>query len=112
MNRDDDDFRKPSGEAEIHELGEARAAKFLRDLEAGRYPALLNGGARAEQLVADLEDGGMPLLDVLFFMAYSAAAEVFRREDVATAEECVRKTFDLILKDLLRNGPHHHDEAY
>ena len=97
---------------EIHELGDARAAKFLRDLEAGRYPALLNGWKRAEQLVADLEDGGIPLLDVLAAMAYSAAAEVFRREDVATAEECVREHFDLIVKDLVRNGPHHHDEAY
>jgi hypothetical protein len=97
----------------IQELGEAKVQKLMRDLRQGDFPAVSRGWELVEQLIAGLERGGLTLDEIVDAMFYSAAAEVFHREeDPATAERYIRHMVDITLADLVRNGPHHHDEAY
>lgn len=91
---------------------EARVQKLVRDLGQGAFPAVSRGWEIVEQLIAGLERGGLTLDEIVDAMFYSAAAEVFRREDPASAERYIRDMVDGTLRDLVRNGPHHHDEAY
>jgi hypothetical protein len=97
----------------VRELGEARAEKLVRDLGQGAFPAVSRGWEIVEQLIVGLERGGLSLDEIVDAMFYSAAAEVFRRaEDPASAERYIRQMVDITLRDLVRNSPHHHDEAY
>jgi len=89
---------------QVLDLAEARGQRFLADLERGKYPALDAGSRPVKRLMAWMEDGGMPFLDVVAMLVYNAAAEHFRR-DPGRAEQCMRELFDLVLADLRENGP-------
>jgi hypothetical protein len=66
----------------------------------------------AEELVTRYLEGGYDYDSMLHALAYSAAAQLFRDMPREEAMGRVSETFDCILRDLLRYGPHYGDEPY
>ena len=90
----------------VHEPGETTVQKLMRDLRQGDFPAVSHGWELVEQMIAGLERGGLTLDEIVDAMFYSAAAEVFRRqEDPATAERYIRAVVDIALADLSAQRP-------
>jgi hypothetical protein len=95
----------------ITDLGDARTRRRL-EKPGKEKPAFAAGYRPAEELADWYLDGGYTYDDMLHAMAYSAAAQVFRDLTPEEAEGRVRETFEYIVADLLRNGPHYGHEAY
>ena len=95
----------------ITDLGDAR---FHRDMEklGKENPALAAGYRPAEELADWYLNGGYPYDCMLHAMAYSAAAQLFRDMTPQEAEGLVRGTFESIVRELLRYGPHYGHEPY
>jgi hypothetical protein len=70
-------------------------------------------GYRLAETLADWYlNGGYTYGDMLHAMAYSAAAQLFRDLAPQDAETEVATTFELILEDLRKRGPHYGHEPY
>ena len=95
----------------ITDLGNARTGKLIEKIYKG--DSAFNTGYRpAEELADWYLTGGYRHSDMFHAMAYSAAAQVFRDLTPQEAEAEVRQTFEYIVNDLLRNGPHYGHEEY
>jgi hypothetical protein len=87
-------------------------ARFWKELVKGKYPALNAGYRPAEELAARYLAGGYSHDEMLHAMVYSAAAQLFRDLPRGQAEAEVRLATQVIIEDLLRNGPHYGHEEY